>query len=127
MCGKRYTRSLYDPCVYFSRLSDGEYIYLLLYVDDSLIASKSISAINKLKNQLSSEFEMKDLGEAKRVLGMKIDKDRKKDIVSLTQKRYLQKILQKFNIQSDPMSISTPLTPHFKLAATLSPEVSRRS
>ena len=90
MCGKRYTRSPYDPCVYFSRLSDGEYIYLLLYVDDSLIASKSRSVINKLKNQLSSEFKMKALGEAKRVVGMKIDKDRKKDIVSLTQKRYLQ-------------------------------------
>jgi len=40
-----------------------------LYVNDMLIAPKSISAIDKLKD-LSSEFEMKDLGEVKKVLGM---------------------------------------------------------
>ena len=37
-----------------------------------LIASKSRSAIDTLKRGLSSEFEMKDLGEVKKVLGMKI-------------------------------------------------------
>ena len=58
-------------------LPSGEYIYLLLYVDDMLIASKSRSAIDKLKKELSSEFEMKDLGKAKKVLGMKIERDRK--------------------------------------------------
>ena len=47
-------------------LPSGEYIYLLLYVDDMLIASKSRSAIDKLKKDLSFEFEMKDLGEAKK-------------------------------------------------------------
>ena len=51
----------------------GEYIYLLLYVDDMLIASKTRSAIDELKKDLSSEFEMKDLGEAKKVLGMEIE------------------------------------------------------
>jgi len=51
--GKRYTHSHYDPCVYYNKLPGGEYIYLLLYVDDMLIASKSRSA----------KFEMKDLGE----------------------------------------------------------------
>ena len=38
-----------------------------------LIASKSRSAIDKLKKELSSEFEMKDLGEAKKVLGMETE------------------------------------------------------
>ena len=64
--GKRYTRSHYDPCVYYNKLATGEYIYLLLYVDDMLIATKSRSTIEELKNDLPSEFEMKDLGEAKR-------------------------------------------------------------
>ena len=44
----KYTRSKYDLCVYY-KLSSGEYIYLLLYVEDMLIASKSKSAIDKLK------------------------------------------------------------------------------
>ena len=64
--GKRYTRSHYDPCVYYNKLPRGEYIYLLLYVDDMLIASKSRYAIDKLKKDLSFEFEMKDLSEERR-------------------------------------------------------------
>jgi len=58
----------YDPCVYYNKVHGGEYIYLLLYVDDMLIASKSRSVIDKLKKQVSSEFEMKNLGEVKKVL-----------------------------------------------------------
>ena len=54
------------------------YIYLLLYVDDMLVTSSSRSAIDELKVQLSNEFEMKDLGEAKRILGMEIGRDKKK-------------------------------------------------
>ena len=74
--GKRYIRSHYDPCVYYNKLPGGEYIYLLLYMDNMLIASKSRSAIDKLKD-LSSEFEMKDLHEAKKASGMEIERDRK--------------------------------------------------
>jgi len=84
--GKKYTHNHYDPCVYYNRLPEGEYIYLLLYVDDMLIASKSRSAINKLKKDLSFEFEMKDLGEAQKVLGMEIVRDGRSGKVSLTQK-----------------------------------------
>ena len=87
--GKRYTGSHYDPCVYYNKLPGGEYIYLLLHVDDILIDSKSGFTIDKLKKDLSSEFELKDIGEAKKVLGMKIERDRMSVMVSLTQKGYL--------------------------------------
>jgi len=84
----------------------------LLYVDDMLIAYKSRSTIDKLKKDLSFEFKMKDLGEAKKVIGMKIDQDRKGGNVSLIQKAYLKKVLQKLNINDDTKSVSTPLAPH---------------
>ncbi|GJV12794.1 transposable element [Tanacetum coccineum] len=58
------------------RLQDGSFIYLL-YVDDMLIASQSLDEIEKLKTRLKSEFEMKDLGEAKMILGIEIVRDRK--------------------------------------------------
>jgi len=61
--------------VYYNKLPGGEYIYLLLYVNDMLIASKSRSVIDKLKKYLSSEFEMKDLSEAKKLLGIEIERD----------------------------------------------------
>jgi hypothetical protein len=82
--------------VYLRRLRDRSYIYLLLYVDDMLIASKSHVEINKLKAQLSKEFEMKDLGEAKKILGMEISRDRQRGKLWLTQKQYLNKVLQRF-------------------------------
>ena len=67
-----YTRSQFDNCVYFRKLLDGSFIYLLLYMDDMLIASKSKVEIDRLKAQLRTEFEMKDLGKAKKILGMQI-------------------------------------------------------
>ena len=76
MIGQKYTRSKYDHCVYLRKLQDRSYIYLLLYVDDMLIASKSHTEIEKLKSQLNREFEMKDLGEVKKILCMEISRDR---------------------------------------------------
>ena len=52
---------------------------------------------------------------------MEIERDRRSGKVSLTQEGYLQKVLQMFNIDGDTKSVSTPLTPHFKLKATMSP------
>jgi len=93
----------------------------LFTVDDMLIASKSRYAIDKLKKDLSAEFEMKDLGETKKVLGMEIERDRRSGKVSLTQKGYLQKVLQRFNIDGDTKSVSIPMAPHLKLKANMSP------
>ena len=56
--------------MHYNKLLGGEYIYLLLYIDDMLIVLKSRSAIDKLKKDLSSEFEMKALGVTKKVLGL---------------------------------------------------------
>jgi hypothetical protein len=62
--------------VYVRSLDDGLFIFLLLYVDDMLIATKSIVEVNKLKVLLSRKFEMNDLGATKKILGMKLRKDR---------------------------------------------------
>ncbi|GKC37955.1 transposable element [Tanacetum coccineum] len=73
----KYTRSKYDHRVYLKKLQDGSFVYLLLYVDDMLITSQSLDKIEKLKTLLKSKFEMKDLGEAKMILGMEIIRNRK--------------------------------------------------
>ncbi|KAK3001135.1 hypothetical protein RJ639_044959 [Escallonia herrerae] len=59
---KGYTKNAYDNCVYHQRLTDGSHIHLILYVDDMLIATKSVSDVNGLNKQLKREFEIKDLG-----------------------------------------------------------------
>jgi len=53
-----YNRSPYDCCVYHDKCKDGSIIYLVLYVDDMLIAAKLKSDIQRLKDLLSAEFEM---------------------------------------------------------------------
>ena len=63
---------------------------------------------------------MKDLGEEKKMLGMEIEPDRRSDKVSLTHKGYLQKVLQRFNIDGDIKSVSISLAPNFKLKVTMS-------
>ncbi|GJW32315.1 retrovirus-related pol polyprotein from transposon TNT 1-94 [Tanacetum coccineum] len=67
----------YDECVYLRKFLDGSFLYLVLYVDDMLIAAPNKDQIRELKDQLSNEFDMKDLGAAKRILGMEIRRDRK--------------------------------------------------
>jgi len=107
--------------VYHKKLLDGTYVYLLLYVDDMLIASKSISEINKLKTLLNNKFEMKNLGAAKKILGMEIHRDRSAGKLYLSQKKYIEKVLQWFGMQN-VKPVSTPLAAHFKLSSALSPQ-----
>ena len=45
-------------------------------MDDLLIAAKSICEINRLKSLLHKDFEMKDLGVVKKILGMEIRRDK---------------------------------------------------
>lgn len=86
-----------------------------------LIAAKNMSDIDVLKRQLSAEFEMKNLGAAKKILGMEILRDRTAGILRLSQKKYIKKIVARFNMQS-AKSVSTPLAKHFKLSDKLSPQ-----
>ena len=73
-------------------------IYLLLYIDDMLIAAKSRKEITTVKKLLSSEFDMQDLGVAKKILGMEITIDRKSGLLFLSQHNYINKVLHHFNM-----------------------------
>ena len=50
----------------------GSHIYVLFYMDDMLITSQIFLAIQRLKSLHNSAFEMKDMGVAKKILGMEI-------------------------------------------------------
>uniref|UniRef100_A0A2N9FLA5 CCHC-type domain-containing protein n=1 Tax=Fagus sylvatica TaxID=28930 RepID=A0A2N9FLA5_FAGSY len=116
-----YTRCEYDCCVYVRILEDGSYIFLLLYVDDMLIAAKSMCEVNRLKSLLHKEFEMKDLGAAKKILGMEIRRDRGARKLWLSQKNYIRKVLEKFSML-DAKPVSTPLANHFRLSGSQCPK-----
>nr|GEV61938.1 hypothetical protein [Tanacetum cinerariifolium] len=92
-----------------------EYIYLLLHVDDMLIACKSKAEIGSTKSLLKKELDMKELEEAKKILGMEIVRDWSRKIPRVSQSGYVSKILNNFRIDNGK-SIKMPLGGHFKLS-----------
>eukprot|EP00253_Pinus_taeda_P024271 PITA_24271 len=121
MMSQNFIRSEYDHCVYFKNFN-GIFIILALYVDDMLIASKSMEEIKRLKAQLSRKFDMKDLGAAKHILGIEIHRDKKNGKLWLSQQKYVEKVLEKFSMNNVKL-VNVPLTSHFKLSSVLSPGV----
>jgi hypothetical protein len=77
MTEQGYSRCHSDHCVYFKRLENGSYIILLLYVDDMFVVGSNMQDINVLKKKLANSFVMKDLGTEKKILDMRIKRDRK--------------------------------------------------
>lgn len=115
-----YLRCSYDVCFYYKIIKSGNYIYLMLYVDDMLIACSEREEIEALNQLLNSEFDMKDLGPVKKILGMEIIRNKKKGTMILSQRKYLEKVLQTFGMTSSK-SIVTPLASHFKLSCSQCP------
>jgi hypothetical protein len=60
----------------YSKEEGGHFIYVDLYVDDMLLIGKNMDEIKKGKKNLSSKFDMKDLGAYKLIMGMDIKRDR---------------------------------------------------
>jgi len=85
-----------DHCVYL-KCSNNSFIILSLYIDDILIAGNSKEMINTTKKWWSSNFEMKDMGEASYVLGVKIIRDRVKRLLGLTQENYIKKMIKRYH------------------------------
>jgi hypothetical protein len=75
-----------------------KFIFLVLYVDDILLASSDMNLLLEIKRFLSSKFDMKDLEEAAYVLGIQIHRDRAKCALGLSQKTYIEKVLKKYNM-----------------------------
>jgi hypothetical protein len=75
-------------------------IFLVLYVDDILLANNDLDLLHDTKQFLSQNFEMKDLGEASYVIGIEIHKDRKQRILKLSQKAYIEKVLERFRLKN---------------------------
>ena len=102
-----FVRSDGDPCLYVKRTKEGV-MMIALYVDDLLLATKTKSQTTWIKNMLSDRFDMKDLGEAQVCLGLEIARDRKQKKLWLTQKSYMEKILNRFGM-GECKPVATPM------------------
>lgn len=94
-----------DKCVYVKGTEKG-YVIVCLYVDDMLIIGSNNDIIMTTKRMLSSKFDMKDLGLADVILGIKIS--RTSNGLILSQSHYIEKILERFS-KYDNSPAKTPV------------------
>jgi hypothetical protein len=96
--GFGFIKHIEEPCVY-KKVSGSTVVFLVLYVDDILLIGNDIVIMEVVKTSLRKSFSMKDLGEVAYILGIKIYRDRSKRLIGLSQDAYIDKILNRFNIQ----------------------------
>ncbi len=87
-----------DQSVFYNSESN---IIITAYIDDLLVFAENKNEINSLKQQLKRKLELSDLGNISYYLGMEISRDRTKNKLFLSQKKYINELLTKFNINGD--------------------------
>ena len=111
-----YIQNKADPCIYYrTEVVDRKEVIMIVavYVDDTIICSNNINMLNAEKERLSSRFEMDDRGELHFILGMEVNRDRNKRILTIDQKLYLKNVLKRFGME-DCKPVSTPIEPGTK-------------
>ena len=110
-----------DKCVYVKN-TENEYVIVCLYVDDMLIVGSNDKMIKSTKNMLNSKFDMKDMGMADVILGIKIT--RTSDGLILSQSHYVDNILGKFDKDNSGV-VRTPIDLSLKLSKNKGESISQ--
>ena len=110
-----------DKCIYVKNTVNG-YVILCLYVDDMLIVGSDDEMIKSTKAMLSTRFDMKDMGLADVILGVKIL--RTSDGLVLSQSHYVDKILDKFS-NDDSGVARTPIDVNLHMSKNRGESVSQ--
>jgi transposase InsO family protein len=103
-----------DPGLYVLVAQEAT-VFLLIWVDDILLASSSLAAISLAKKALLSAFDARDLGEAKFFVGLSIERKRTNRSIKLAQKLANTDLVTKFGMheaksRAVPLSVATKLT-----------------
>lgn len=83
----RFRSSLNDPCLHI-KITSALILIIALYVDDLFLIGNSKEEILKLKREFKKKFEMKDMGPVAVMLGIEIKRDRTKQKLFISQKKY---------------------------------------
>ena len=109
-----YTQSSADPCIYYrTDVVNGKTVIMIfgVFVDDTIICSNEKSVLLSEKQRLSEAFKMDDRGELHHFLGMEVLRDRKKGIMTIDQRTYLEDVLKRFGME-DCKPVATPMEPN---------------
>ena len=108
-----FDRCRKEYCIYVRRINGGLQI-VVCYVDDLTLVSPDLEVLIEIKRALAKKYKITDLGEISYMLKMEIKRDRKNKLLTISQKKYIDDVLQRFNA-SDLPSSPTPQTPGLKL------------
>ncbi|KAK4385958.1 Retrovirus-related Pol polyprotein from transposon TNT 1-94 [Sesamum angolense] len=92
-------KNKYELCVY-KKISGNSIAYLVLYVDDILLIGNDVKMLGDAKAWLSTQFFVKDMGEASYILSIKIYRDRSRGMLGMTQSSYIEKVLKRFKMKT---------------------------
>jgi Reverse transcriptase (RNA-dependent DNA polymerase) len=115
-----FTRSHNDNCLY-TKVTAESRMYIILYVDDLIIASSNLGEIEKLRKNFEQLFHMKTFGEVDRFLGIHIEYNREEGVMYLDQQEYIQEILETYGM-TEGKPISTPMETNLKIERNTEPE-----
>ena len=97
-------KSANDPCLYTNQT-----LFLVLYVDDGLIAAQSGGEVDDLIKAMERQFDVKTTN-AQYYLGMQIEQNHQQNSIKIHQQAYINSVLAKFNM-ADCHPTATPAEP----------------
>jgi len=100
-----FVENVMDQCIY-QKVSGSKICFLVLYVDDILLATNDKGLLHEVKQFISKNFDMKDMGETFYVIGIKIHRDRFRGIWGLSQETYINKVLERFRMKDCSPSVA---------------------
>jgi hypothetical protein len=107
-----FSPSKSDACLYYNSTKT---VYLAVYVDDILVVSSTESASDSFVATMKSRFIITDCGVPKTFLGIQIDYDRRRGILSLKQTNMIESLMRRYSLT--PKHVSTPMDADTKLTA----------
>lgn len=108
LCNLEYSKSKLEPCVFIKNHSNGKKTIIGIYVDDFIIFSNNKAETDSLIEALSEKFKIKNLGQVKQYLGMRININKNSNVITIDQEHYIEQLLSKFNM-SDCNTAGTPI------------------
>lgn len=104
-----------DQCLYSRQEKNGSTTYILLYVDDLLVAGESEEITKRVTKQIEKYFEIKDFGNVNHYLGIKIERESDGSFL-LDQRAKIVKLLDDHGLL-EPKPVATPMKPEFLSAS----------
>jgi len=74
--------------------------FILVYIDDLMVAGQSFSGVEAIKIGFSAKFDVRDMGEVKDVFGMKVIREKRAGKRTLSNPGHVMALLQEFGLDT---------------------------